>query len=262
MNAAPKTADVVELSEMPIGPDGLPFGLTRRQIDEIVKPIRADDIETKQNLSYVPQHVVRAQLSRIFGPTGFDHEAHHVEMLYETRLEKGDPQYPTKGDGKPYYVVCYRVGVTLNIRDYWGHHLASFTEYHVEENSPLPNRGEAQAMALTSCESYALRRAAISIGDAFGLHLYNGGSKAPFVKGTLYTKGDPDSPLYTPPARPSAGSGTPGPVPEGQEAGSGAQSGAQGRGAAVQDRFNQGDAMLPPDSAPDGSMDPARNPDL
>ena len=53
-------------------------------------------------------------------------------------------------------------------------------------------------MALTSCESYALRRAALDFGDSFGLHLYDGGSMVPLIKGTLLLA-DPDSPLYEAP---------------------------------------------------------------
>jgi hypothetical protein len=49
-------------------------------------------------------------------------------------------------------------------------------------------------MALTSAESYALRRAAISLGDNFGLHLYDKGSLAPLIAGTLALGGDDESP--------------------------------------------------------------------
>jgi hypothetical protein len=44
-------------------------------------------------------------------------------------------------------------------------------------------------------ESYALRRAAINLGDTFGLHLYRDGQITPLVRGTLQTT-DPESPLY------------------------------------------------------------------
>jgi hypothetical protein len=50
-------------------------------------------------------------------------------------------------------------------------------------------------MAVSSVESYALRRAVISLGDRLGLGLYDGGSSAPLVKGTLQTA-DPESPQY------------------------------------------------------------------
>ena len=57
-------------------------------------------------------------------------------------------------------------------------------------------------MAITSVESYALRRAAIGLGDRLGLGLYNDGKAEPLVRGTLQLS-DKESPLYarsTPPA--------------------------------------------------------------
>ena len=174
--------------------------LTKTQISRLLKPVRQDRVEVKQNKAYVPQHEVRAELVRIFGPGNVDHTMHDVALVYETRIEPGQPQYPTSGDGKKfYYVACYRAACTLRIRDYAGNPVAEYTEYHIEENAPLPNRGEAHAMAVTSAQSYALRRAAISMGDAMGLHLYNGGSTAPLVGGTLQLVGDPDAPYYAGP---------------------------------------------------------------
>lgn len=53
-------------------------------------------------------------------------------------------------------------------------------------------------MAITSVESYALRRAAIGLGDRLGLGLYNKGALTPLVKGTLQTF-DEESPTYIEP---------------------------------------------------------------
>lgn len=172
--------------------------LTRAQISRLLTPVREDRIETKNRMAYVPQHEVRAELLRTFGPGNVEHTMHTPELIYETRIEKGEPQYPTKGDGKPYYVACYMVGCNLRVYGYDGGLVYDCTEYHVEENAPLPNRGEAHAMAVTSAQSYALRRAALGLGDAMGLHLYDGGSTSPLVRGTLALRDDPDAPLYAP----------------------------------------------------------------
>lgn len=171
------------------------MGLSKEQIKRLTKGIDPSHIESKRGLTYISQHQARAELTRIFGYGNWDSQVESMDLLYETRIEKGDPQYPQKGDGKPYYVACYRASVRLNIRDYEGKHIASFVEYHAEENAPLPNRGEAHAMAITSVESYALRRAAIGLGDRLGLGLYDGGDAAPLVRGTLQTT-DADSPLF------------------------------------------------------------------
>lgn len=159
--------------------------LTTQQIMRMLTPRPENIFESKQRMTYIPAHEVKAELSRIFGPGGWDHTIHEVTCLYDREVNQGDPGYPAKGDGKPYYIVGYRLACTLRIRDFEGAPVAETTEYHAEENAPLPNRGEAHAMALTSCESYALRRAALDFGDAFGLHLYDGGSTMPLVKGSL-----------------------------------------------------------------------------
>jgi recombination DNA repair RAD52 pathway protein len=162
-------------------------GLSNLQIGRLLKPIDPNAIEVKQGMSYIAQYEVRAELNRVFGFGNWDTQVESMELLYETRLENTDSQYPAnaRDKSKPYWVACYRASVRLTIRDYDGEPLASYVEYHVEENSPLPNRGEAHAMAVTSVESYAMRRAAINLGDRFGLSLYDKGSPLPVVKGTL-----------------------------------------------------------------------------
>lgn len=165
--------------------------LTPAQIRRLLRPVRADRVDNKQGLAYVPQQEVRAELARIFGPGNVDHTMHKPELLWEKK-QMGN----NKGEHmeKEYWIACYMVGCTLRIRDYQGRPVAEFTEYHAEANSILPDRGEANSMAITSAQSYALRRAAISLGDAFGLHLYAGGSLAPLIGGTLQLDGDLDSP--------------------------------------------------------------------
>jgi hypothetical protein len=156
------------------------MGLTEKQIRRLITPVRESRVEQIRGNTYVPHQEVRAEFCRIFGPGNWDSRVHDVTLLYEdSRPGKGD------NEGKTYWVVGYRAAVTVRVRDYEGTEVAEFTEYHAEENAPQPNRGEAHALALTSVESYALRRAAIGLGDAFGLHLYRGGSLQPLVKGTL-----------------------------------------------------------------------------
>jgi hypothetical protein len=171
--------------------------LTTGQVKRLLTPVRGDRLEKKQGLTYVPQQEVRAELIRTFGPGRTDHTMHEPTLLYETRLTKDDVQFPKTGKAPEYWVVGYMVGCTLRAYDYNGFLVYECTEYHVEENAPLPNRGEAHAMAVTSAQSYALRRAALNLGDNMGLHLYSGGSTAPLVANTLALV-DPESPLSPP----------------------------------------------------------------
>jgi hypothetical protein len=168
-------------------------GLTRTQIERLLRGIDPNHVESKRGLAYMAQHEVRAELTRIFGFGNWD--SHVVEMtrMWEDTYDK---------DGKTYYRVCYRAGVRLNIRDYWGNPVCSFVEYHAEANSGLPDRGEAEAMAITSVESYAMRRCAIGLGDRLGLGLYDGGKQTPLVRGSLQLT-DKESPLYVEPQGPA-----------------------------------------------------------
>lgn len=162
------------------------MALTTQQIMRLLTPRPGSIFEKKQNNTYIPTHEVKAELTRIFGPGNWDHTIHDVTLLYETEVRQGHPQFPRNAAAdKVYWVACYRTACTLRIRDYEGNEVAATTEYHAEENAPLPNRGEAHAMALTSAQSYSLRRAALDFGDSFGLHLYNAGSTAPLIKGSL-----------------------------------------------------------------------------
>jgi hypothetical protein len=155
------------------------MSLTEKQVKRLITPVRESRTKRVGGNTYVPAHEVRAELSRIFGPGNWDSAVHNVELIYE------DSAPNPERDNKVYWRVCYRAAVTLQVRDYQGLPIAQFTEFHAEECAPQPNRGEAHALALTSVESYALRRAAIGLGDAFGLHLYDDGSLAPLIRGTL-----------------------------------------------------------------------------
>lgn len=183
-------------------------GLTRAQIERLRQAIDPGHVDTKQRLSYMAQHEVRAELTRIFGYGNWDSQVEEMQFVYEYEVKPGtqNPEYPKEKDGKTekpggktYYRVCYRAKVRLTIRDYWGNEVCSFVEWHAEANSVLPDRGEAHAMAITSVESYALRRAAIGLGDRLGLGLYNDGKTEPLVINTLQIT-DPESPLFLEPA--------------------------------------------------------------
>jgi hypothetical protein len=156
----------------------MPRGFTRKQYQRMTTPVRDDKLETKQNMTYVPAYEVKAELGRTFGMGNWDSEVVDLVFLYEREVKMG----PKKD--KDGWEVAYRCGVRLRVRDYWGNEMYNTVEYHAE-SAILPFLGEAHAMAITSVESYALRRAALPLGDNFGLHLYDKGSKEPLIRGTL-----------------------------------------------------------------------------
>jgi len=156
--------------------------LVLEQIDELVKAINPAYVDRKQKLTYLSQHQARAEMNRIFGYGNWDSNVDEMTLMYEEQRASGN-------DNKLRWVVGYRAKVTVNIRDLWGMPVATFSEHHAEENAPQPNRGEAHALALTSVESYALRRALIGLGDRFGLGLYNGGSTSAHGQYTIQQAG-------------------------------------------------------------------------
>lgn len=167
--------------------------ITREQVKRLLSPVRPDRVEKVRGNSYIPQYEVRAELNRVFGFGNWDSTIHSVHLIYE---EPEDRTPPNTDKQVFYWRVCYRAACTLRIRDYWGQPICEHTEWHAEESAPQPSRGEAHALALTSVESYALRRACINLGDTFGLHLYRDGSLAALIRGSLQTT-DEESPLYT-----------------------------------------------------------------
>ncbi len=140
------------------------------QLDELVKAINPAYVEGKQGKSYIAQHQARAEMNRIFGYGNWDGEVLRMELMYEFQ-EQGTGQNASK----MYWIAGYRCLYQVKVRDFWGMPIATYSEWHAEENAKLPNRGEAHAFAMTSVESYALRRSLINLGDRFGLGLYDGG---------------------------------------------------------------------------------------
>lgn len=150
------------------------------QIDELVKAINPAYVASKGKNTYLAHHQARAEMNRIFGYGNWDVEISDTTLIYEE-------QVPGSGQNanKLYWRACYRGKSTVIVRDLWGMQVASYQGVHAEANSNLPDRGEAHATALTSLESYALRRALINLGDRFGLGLYNGGSINPHGQYTV-----------------------------------------------------------------------------
>lgn len=144
-----------------------------KQQQELLKPIDPKRVATRQggggkSLSYLEAWDVKAHLIRIFGFGRWSANVLHAELAFEEQNEKGQ------------WNVGYRVLLELRI-----HSLnCSYTEAAIG-SATLSQRGEAHDMAIKTAESDALKRAAINLGDQFGLSLYNAGSKQAVVGGTL-----------------------------------------------------------------------------
>ena len=131
---------------------------------------------------HVSQQDITAHLIRIFGFGNFDTEILESTCIFEQPTTSVD-----KETGKPKpdrWDVCYRAKVRLTIRDADGNEVC-----HYEDGSTATaqnqTRGDAHDGAFKSALSLAKKRAAVYLGDQFGLSLYNKGQMRALVKGTL-----------------------------------------------------------------------------
>ena len=159
--------------------------LSSRQQDILLGGLNPTRISQRKGgggkqLSYLEAWDVKAHLIRVFGFGGFNAEVLSAELMFESQNERN-------------WEVGYKVVLQLTIHDIGGRMFplangstwdAVYTEAAVG-GATLPSRSEAHDMAVKTAESDALKRAAINLGDQFGLSLYNNGSVQPVVKQTL-----------------------------------------------------------------------------
>lgn len=146
-----------------------------RQQEVLLKGLNPNRISQRKggggrSLSYLEAWDVKAHLIRVFGFGGFSSDVLSAELMFEEQVGNN-------------WQVGYKVILRLTIG---ADMLAgpTYTEAAVG-SAALPQRGEAHDMAVKTAESDALKRAAINLGDQFGLSLYNNGSTAPVVGQTL-----------------------------------------------------------------------------
>lgn len=159
--------------------------LTPKQVETLLKPIAANRVLTlskgKQSLSYVAQHDVRAHLNRIFGFGRWSMDVKETTFIFE---EQNDAKR---------WLAGYRATVRITIYAADGTEIAHYEDSHASSNAPQPDRGEAHALALTIAVSTAMKRAASSLGDQFGLSLYNKGQRSAFVRSLVLSTDDFDA---------------------------------------------------------------------
>lgn len=146
--------------------------LTPAQNEQLLKGIHPSRVAQRRggggkNLSYVEAYDIKAHMIRLFGFAEWSWDVLSADCAYAIQGERN-------------WEVGYRVIGRLTIHATG----ATYTEAAVGMAS-LPNVGEAHDMACKTAESDAFKRAAINLGDQFGLSLYNNGQTAPVVKGLV-----------------------------------------------------------------------------
>ena len=153
------------------------MGFTRAQVDQLLQPINTRRVlRDGKGHSHVSQQDVLAHLIRVFGFGNWDVDVLSTECVFEMeRLKDGQPT------GR--WDVCYRAMARLTIRNPEGEEIC-----HYEDGSTATaenqKRGDAHDLAYKSAISLSKKRAAIHLGDQFGLSLYNKGQTKPLVMAT------------------------------------------------------------------------------
>lgn len=157
-------------------------------VEQLLRPVHPSRVKKDPHgLSYIEQHDVRSHLSRMFGFGEWDQTLTRLELVFEQPTVILDKQ--TKEPKPNRFDVCYSASVRLTvrgIRNTGGVTYPTPCSYEDAATGYAQNqtRGEAHDLALKSAVSTALKRAATSLGDQFGLSLY-AGTLDPIVRGVL-----------------------------------------------------------------------------
>jgi hypothetical protein len=153
--------------------------LTEQQITFLLAGIRPDRVGTDgKGFAHVEAWDVRRHLIRVFGFGGYSTDQQDMTCIAQIEHKPSNPQ------GKSRWTVIYRATVLLTVR-VGGVELGHWHGTATGDAPNLPSLADAHDMAMKTADSQALKRAAVNLGDAFGLSLYNGGSLAPVVLRSL-----------------------------------------------------------------------------
>lgn len=152
--------------------------LSEQQVRVLLAGINPQRVHSRDGMSHLQAYDVRRVLNTVFGFARWSADVVDVTMLYDR---------PQKlGNGKDGAAVAYRCTLRLTVCAPDGTVLATYTEAATGDGvMPLGKHADAHDFAIKTAESQALKRAAVNLGDQFGLSLYNAGSTKPLVQTTL-----------------------------------------------------------------------------
>ena len=152
---------------------------SQAQVQQLLAPIKPNRVLQAQGHSHVSQQDIQAHLIRMFGFGNFDIEILDVSLIFE------EPRVdPKTGEATGRWDVSYRALVRLTVRNEDGVTVAMF-ENGSTGDAQNQTRAGGHDLAYKSAISLSIKRAAISLGDQFGLSLYNKGQLDPIVRQTL-----------------------------------------------------------------------------
>ncbi|MFI9235824.1 Rad52/Rad22 family DNA repair protein [Streptomyces sp. NPDC053079] len=151
--------------------------LTSRLTEEQLQVLFAEMHQSRvgfnpKGFAHLHQWDVRRFLIRVFGFGGYDTELVSIDCVREISLPAGKD---ANGNDKFRWTVVYRVHQRLTVKDIAGNPIATYDGVATGDARNQPSLGDAHDGAVKEADSQSLKRAAVNLGDAFGLSLYNGG---------------------------------------------------------------------------------------
>ncbi|AXK36933.1 hypothetical protein DVA86_34865 [Streptomyces armeniacus] len=169
--------------------------LTDAQLQWLLSPIHRARVGTDgKGFAHVEAWDIRRHLIRAFGFGGYN-----TDLLAATLVTERET--PSGNGGRSRWTVVYRCAVRLTVT-VAGTELGHWHGIATGDATNQPSAADAHDLALKTADSQALKRAAINLGDQFGLSLYNGGSLDPVVLRTLAHATERDLPAADPPVQP------------------------------------------------------------
>ncbi|MGW1770666.1 Rad52/Rad22 family DNA repair protein [Streptomyces sp. NPDC002104] len=143
-----------------------PADLTVEQVKTLLAPINPSRVQNLRGQSHLEAWDVRRWLNRIFGFAGWSDETLELVCVSEREIS------PNR------WTVIYRAQVRLAVKAVDGRLLSTWDDAAMGDSRNQPSLGDAHDQAMKTALSQALKRTAHNLGDAFGLSLYNDGSRA------------------------------------------------------------------------------------
>ncbi|MFF0630358.1 Rad52/Rad22 family DNA repair protein [Streptomyces sp. NPDC004296] len=142
-----------------------PVDLTVEQVKTLLAPINPSRVQTLRGQSHLEAWDVRRWLNRVFGFGGWSDETLELAPVAQMEINPGR------------WTVVYRAQVRLTVKTTDGRVLTAYDDAAMGDSRNQPSLGDAHDQAMKTALSQALKRCAHNLGDAFGLSLYNDGSR-------------------------------------------------------------------------------------
>lgn len=182
--------------------------LTTQQIDFLLRGVHGSRVgKDGKGFAHLEAWDVRRHLIRVFGFGGYDTE--QQEMTLVSQVEHP----PSGGRGKSRWTVIYRATVVLRVK-VGGVELGHWHGTASGDATNQPSLADAHDLAMKTADSQAFKRAAVNLGDQFGMSLYNGGSLEPVVLRSLAYVSEPVAESEDSPVRPEPVLSAPHAVPD------------------------------------------------